>query len=123
MSTAASSAEVDHVRRRVAAMSIVGEAPRERVCRIHFADSAIEHRYTAPLEHALPFELESHHDQPARKCLGHGSGMIYSAPSKLRTKPSGERCMAFWNRTKSLEAASSRATHSALKPTLSWVHL
>ena len=31
--------------------------------------------------------------------------------------------MAFWNRTKSLEAASSRATHSALKPTLTWVHL
>jgi hypothetical protein len=31
--------------------------------------------------------------------------------------------MAFWNRTKSFEAATSRATHSALKPTLSWVHL
>ena len=31
--------------------------------------------------------------------------------------------MAFWNRTKSFEAATSRETHSALKPTLSWVHL
>ncbi|HEX4972039.1 MAG TPA: amino acid permease [Steroidobacteraceae bacterium] len=31
--------------------------------------------------------------------------------------------MAFWNRTKSFEAATSRSTHSALKPTLSWVHL
>ena len=31
--------------------------------------------------------------------------------------------MAFWNRTKSFEAATSRDTHSALKPTLSWVHL
>ena len=31
--------------------------------------------------------------------------------------------MAFWNRTKSFEAATTRATHSALKPTLSWVHL
>jgi APA family basic amino acid/polyamine antiporter len=31
--------------------------------------------------------------------------------------------MAFWNRTKSFESASSRDTHSALKPTLSWVHL
>src|ERR1044072_4382600 len=35
----------------------------------------------------------------------------------------GDRRMAFWNRTKSFEAASSRTTHSALKPTLSWVHL
>ena len=31
--------------------------------------------------------------------------------------------MAFWNRTKSFAAATSRDTHSALKPTLSWVHL
>ena len=31
--------------------------------------------------------------------------------------------MAFWNRTKSFEAATTRTTHSALKPTLSWVHL
>src|SRR3954465_9456966 len=31
--------------------------------------------------------------------------------------------MAFWNRTKSFEAATSRDTHSALKPTLSWLHL
>jgi basic amino acid/polyamine antiporter, APA family len=31
--------------------------------------------------------------------------------------------MAFWNRTKSFEAATSRSTHSALKPTLTWVHL
>lgn len=31
--------------------------------------------------------------------------------------------MAFWNRTKSFEAATTRSTHSALKPTLSWVHL
>jgi basic amino acid/polyamine antiporter, APA family len=31
--------------------------------------------------------------------------------------------MAFWNRTKSFEAATSRDTHSALKPTLTWVHL
>jgi APA family basic amino acid/polyamine antiporter len=31
--------------------------------------------------------------------------------------------MAFWNRTKSFEAATSRSPHSALKPTLSWVHL
>jgi APA family basic amino acid/polyamine antiporter len=31
--------------------------------------------------------------------------------------------MAFWNRTKSFEAATARDTHSALKPTLSWVHL
>ena len=31
--------------------------------------------------------------------------------------------MAFWNRTKSFQAATSRDTHSALKPTLSWVHL
>jgi len=35
----------------------------------------------------------------------------------------GARCMAFWNRTKSFEAATSRDTHSALKPALSWVHL
>ena len=31
--------------------------------------------------------------------------------------------MAYWNRTKSFEAATSRETHSGLKPTLSWVHL
>lgn len=31
--------------------------------------------------------------------------------------------MAFWNRTKSFEATMTRSTHSALKPTLSWVHL
>jgi basic amino acid/polyamine antiporter, APA family len=31
--------------------------------------------------------------------------------------------MAFWNRTKSFEAATTRSTHSALKPTLNWVHL
>jgi APA family basic amino acid/polyamine antiporter len=31
--------------------------------------------------------------------------------------------MAFWNRTKSFEAATTRSTHSGLKPTLSWVHL
>jgi basic amino acid/polyamine antiporter, APA family len=31
--------------------------------------------------------------------------------------------MAFWNRTKSFEAATTRSTHSALKATLSWVHL
>jgi basic amino acid/polyamine antiporter, APA family len=31
--------------------------------------------------------------------------------------------MAFWNRTKSFESANTRSTHSALKPTLSWVHL
>ena len=31
--------------------------------------------------------------------------------------------MAFWNRTKSFESATTRSTHSALKPTLSWVHL
>jgi len=31
--------------------------------------------------------------------------------------------MPFWNRTKSFAAATSRSTHSALKPTLSWVHL
>ena len=31
--------------------------------------------------------------------------------------------MAFWNRTKSFAAATSRDTHSALKPTLGWVHL
>lgn len=31
--------------------------------------------------------------------------------------------MAFWNRTKSFEAATTRSTHSALKPTLTWVHL
>jgi basic amino acid/polyamine antiporter, APA family len=31
--------------------------------------------------------------------------------------------MAFWNRTKSFDSATSRSTHSALKPTLSWVHL
>src|SRR6187549_3670249 len=35
----------------------------------------------------------------------------------------GERSMAFWNRTKSFEAATTRSAHSALKPTLSWVHL
>ncbi|MGH8239398.1 MAG: amino acid permease [Steroidobacteraceae bacterium] len=31
--------------------------------------------------------------------------------------------MAFWNRTKSFQTATSRDPHSALKPTLSWVHL
>jgi basic amino acid/polyamine antiporter, APA family len=31
--------------------------------------------------------------------------------------------MAFWNRTKSFEAATSRDMQSALKPTLTWVHL
>src|SRR6185503_18641247 len=31
--------------------------------------------------------------------------------------------MAFWNRTKSFEAATTRDVHSALKPTLTWVHL
>ncbi len=31
--------------------------------------------------------------------------------------------MAFWNRTKSFEATMTRSTHSALKPTLTWVHL
>jgi basic amino acid/polyamine antiporter, APA family len=31
--------------------------------------------------------------------------------------------MAFWNRRKSLDSVSARSTHSALKPTLSWVHL
>lgn len=31
--------------------------------------------------------------------------------------------MAFWNRRKSFEAVTSRSTLSALKPTLSWVHL
>jgi len=31
--------------------------------------------------------------------------------------------MAFWNRCKSLESVSTRAPHSALKPTLSWPHL
>jgi APA family basic amino acid/polyamine antiporter len=31
--------------------------------------------------------------------------------------------MAFWNRTKTFAAATTRSTHSALKPTLSWVHL
>ncbi|MDY6948777.1 MAG: amino acid permease [Pseudomonadota bacterium] len=31
--------------------------------------------------------------------------------------------MAFYNRRKSLESVSARQTHSALKPTLSWVHL
>ena len=31
--------------------------------------------------------------------------------------------MAFWNRTKSFESATTRSTHSALKPTLTWVHL
>jgi APA family basic amino acid/polyamine antiporter len=31
--------------------------------------------------------------------------------------------MSFWNRTKSFEAATTRSAHSALKPTLSWVHL
>ena len=31
--------------------------------------------------------------------------------------------MAFWNRTKSFEAVTTRDAHSALKPTLSWVHL
>ena len=31
--------------------------------------------------------------------------------------------MAFWNRRKSLESVGSRAPHSALKPTLGWIHL
>ena len=31
--------------------------------------------------------------------------------------------MAFWNRRKSLETATTRHAHSALKPTLSWPHL
>ena len=31
--------------------------------------------------------------------------------------------MAYWNRRKSLESVSSRQSHSALKPTLSWPHL
>ncbi len=31
--------------------------------------------------------------------------------------------MAFWNRRKSLESVSARQTHSALRPTLTWVHL
>jgi hypothetical protein len=67
MTAAPRSAEVDHVRQVVARVSIVGEPPRQRVRGIHLADSAIEHRYTALLEPALPFELECHHDQPARK--------------------------------------------------------
>jgi len=67
MTAAAGSAEVDHVRQVAARVSIVGEPSRQRVSGIHFADAAIEHRYTALLEHALPFELECHHDQPARK--------------------------------------------------------
>ena len=71
MSTAAGSAEVQDVRQRVARMSIVGEPPRQRVCRVDLADAAIEHWYTAPLENTLPFELERHHDQPLRKCIAH----------------------------------------------------
>jgi APA family basic amino acid/polyamine antiporter len=31
--------------------------------------------------------------------------------------------MSFWNRRKSLETVSARAPHSALKPTLGWIHL
>jgi len=31
--------------------------------------------------------------------------------------------MAFYNRRKSLDSVSARSTHSALKPTLSWIHL
>lgn len=31
--------------------------------------------------------------------------------------------MSFWNRRKSLESVSARQSHSALRPTLSWVHL
>jgi APA family basic amino acid/polyamine antiporter len=31
--------------------------------------------------------------------------------------------MAFWNRRKSLESVSARESHSALRPTLSWIHL
>lgn len=31
--------------------------------------------------------------------------------------------MAFWNRRKSLDLVASRSTHSALKPTLGWIHL
>src|SRR3989337_1097489 len=31
--------------------------------------------------------------------------------------------MAFWNRRKSLESVGTRAPHSALKPTLGWIHL
>src|SRR3970282_2669779 len=42
---------------------------------------------------------------------------MFSPPTR------GARCMAFWNRTKSFEAATSRDTHSALSPPLSWVHL
>jgi basic amino acid/polyamine antiporter, APA family len=31
--------------------------------------------------------------------------------------------MAFWNRRKSLDLVASRSSHSALKPTLGWIHL
>ncbi len=31
--------------------------------------------------------------------------------------------MAFWNRRKSLESVSARQSHSALRPTLGWLHL
>jgi hypothetical protein len=34
------------------------------------------------LENALPFELECHHDQPARECIDHRVVMICSRPSK-----------------------------------------
>ena len=66
MTPAAGSTEVDDVRQGAAGVSIVGEPPRQGIRGIHLADAAIEHRYTAPLEDALPFELECHHDQPAR---------------------------------------------------------
>jgi APA family basic amino acid/polyamine antiporter len=45
------------------------------------------------------------------------------SPFGYATIIEGERCMAFWNRTKSFEAVTTRDTRSALKPTLSWVHL
>src|SRR5688572_5100731 len=39
------------------------------------------------------------------------------------SRRTGERCMAFWNRRKSLASVSARQSHSALRPTLGWLHL
>src|SRR5687768_16931829 len=45
--------------------------------------------------------------------------------SPATTKDSIKRTpsMAFWNRRKSLDLVASRSSHSALKPTLGWLHL